>query len=229
MRCLSGVLMFAGMTLLTAALAARLDSLALAQPASVGSGAAPAGPGGSLGHLTTIRPGRSARVSSAAPKRSSNCGQPPHPAGQDARPGRHPGPGHDPAHLAHVPRAGPELAGPRGQSRPLRAGAAHVLGRGQGARRRVARRRFLRRRVRPAGGGELGPGRGRRGRRLQLLLAHALLQVGADRAGEPERTSRSIPSTIRSTTSRRSRCRPTRRTSVPSTARNSPCNRAATT
>ena len=67
-----GMLTFLAVTWMALSAGANLDQRAMAQPASAGSAMGFGGEGGSLGHLTKIRPGRSARVSSAAPKRSSN-------------------------------------------------------------------------------------------------------------------------------------------------------------
>ena len=64
---------------------------------------------------------------------------------------------------------------------------AHLLGRRRAARRRGARRRLLRQLLRPAQRGRQPAGHRRGCRLLQLLLAHAVPQVGPDRDRQPER------------------------------------------
>ena len=97
------------------------------------------------------------------------------------------GPGSDHPHLAHV--LGPE---PQDWAKNGSANHQEMLlriywdGR-RAARRRGAGRRLLRQLLRPAQRGGEPAGR-RRGRRLlQLLLAHAVSQVGPDRDRQPER------------------------------------------
>ena len=146
------------------------------------------GSGGPLGHLMGLRPGRSARVSSAAATRASNWDNRRIAPGKTLVLADIAGPGHDRAHLADLPRAGTRLAGQGRQRRPLGTGAADLLGRrGQEPAVESPIGDFFAAGLRPAGRGQLGHGGRRRGRRLQLLLAHAVLQVGADRDREPER------------------------------------------
>ena len=97
------------------------------------------------------------------------------------------GPGRHHAHLDHLPRPGAAGLGQARLGQPPGDAAAHVLGRQRAAGRRGAGGRFLRQLLRQAQRGHQ-PAGGRRGRRfLQLLLAHAVPQVGPDRDRQPER------------------------------------------
>ncbi len=122
---------------------------------------------------------------------------------------------------------GPEPQGwaPAGLRQSPGDAAAHVLGRQRAPRRRGAGGRFLRQLLRPAPRGHQ-PAGGRRGRRfLQLLLAHAVSEVGPDRDRQPERQAHQPALLQHRLDQEGHRCRRTRPTSTPSTARNTRCEK----